>query len=90
MDSTLDSKDDSKEDLQKRTRQRIAVIPGDGVGQEVIPQALHVIRASGADLDFTAIELILKTDLSLASKLLKHLNSAAFGWRRVMRSCSSA
>ena len=52
MDSTLDSKDDSKEDLQKRTRQRIAVIPGDGVGQEVIPQALNVIRASGADLDF--------------------------------------
>jgi 3-isopropylmalate dehydrogenase len=52
VDSTLDSKDDSKEDLQKRTRQRIAVIPGDGVGQEVIPQALNVIRASGADLDF--------------------------------------
>src|ERR1700726_4619523 len=39
-------------DPQKRSRKRISVIPGDGIGQEVIPQALKVIRASGADVEF--------------------------------------
>ena len=29
---------------------RIAVIPGDGIGKEVIPQAVRVIEATGADL----------------------------------------
>src|ERR1700676_1770533 len=29
---------------------RIAVIPGDGIGKEVIPQAVKVIEATGADL----------------------------------------
>ena len=38
-------------DSQKRTKQRIAVIPGDGIGQEVIPQAVKVIQASGADVE---------------------------------------
>ena len=32
-------------------RKRIAVIPGDGIGKEVIPQALKAIEASGADLE---------------------------------------
>ena len=32
---------------------RIAVVPGDGVGKEVIPAALDVLRASGAPLEFT-------------------------------------
>ena len=27
---------------------RIAVVPGDGIGKEVIPNALEVVRASGA------------------------------------------
>jgi 3-isopropylmalate dehydrogenase len=35
---------------------RIAVIAGDGIGQEVIPQALNVIRASGAKLEFTEFD----------------------------------
>jgi 3-isopropylmalate dehydrogenase len=35
------------------TRKRIAVIPGDGIGQEVIPQAIRVIEAAGAPLDLT-------------------------------------
>jgi 3-isopropylmalate dehydrogenase len=34
-------------------RRRIAVIPGDGIGKEVIPQALRVLEAAGADLAFT-------------------------------------
>ena len=32
---------------------RIAVIPGDGIGKEVIPQAVRVIEAAGADLALT-------------------------------------
>ena len=35
------------------TRKRIAVIPGDGIGQEVIPLAVKVIRAAGADVELT-------------------------------------
>jgi 3-isopropylmalate dehydrogenase len=31
----------------------IAVIPGDGIGQEVIPQAVKVVEATGAAVDFT-------------------------------------
>ncbi len=40
-------------DSKKRSRKRIAVIPGDGIGQEVIPQAVKVIQASGADVELT-------------------------------------
>jgi 3-isopropylmalate dehydrogenase len=36
--------------LQKK---RIAVIPGDGIGKEVIPQAIKVIQASGASVELT-------------------------------------
>jgi 3-isopropylmalate dehydrogenase len=32
-------------------QKRIAVIPGDGIGQEVIPQAVNVIQASGANVE---------------------------------------
>ena len=34
-------------------QRRIAVIPGDGIGKEVIPQALRVLEAVGAELAFT-------------------------------------
>jgi len=34
-------------------RKRIAVIPGDGIGKEVIPQALKAIEATGATVDLT-------------------------------------
>ncbi len=40
-------------DSKKQIRKRIAVIPGDGIGQEVIPQAVKVIQASGADVELT-------------------------------------
>jgi 3-isopropylmalate dehydrogenase len=33
-------------------KKRIAVIPGDGIGKEVIPEAVKVISASGADVEF--------------------------------------
>jgi len=35
----------------REKKKRIAVIPGDGIGQEVIPQAVNVIRASGAAVE---------------------------------------
>ena len=44
---------DSKKLIQERTKKRIAVIPGDGIGREVIPQAVRVIQASGADVELT-------------------------------------
>jgi 3-isopropylmalate dehydrogenase len=43
-------------DSSKPSRKRIAVIPGDGIGQEVIPQAVNVIRASGANVDLTEFD----------------------------------
>jgi 3-isopropylmalate dehydrogenase len=41
---------------QSPSPKRIAVIAGDGIGQEVIPQALKVIRASGAGVEFTEFD----------------------------------
>ena len=35
---------------------KIAVIPGDGIGREVIPQALQAIRATGARVEFTEFD----------------------------------
>ena len=35
------------------TKKRIAVIPGDGIGKEVIPQALRTMQAAGTALDLT-------------------------------------
>src|ERR1700687_3492496 len=35
---------------------RIAVIAGDGIGKEVIPQAVNVVRAAGAAVEFTAFD----------------------------------
>jgi 3-isopropylmalate dehydrogenase len=41
---------------QNPPAKRIAVIAGDGIGQEVIPQSLKVIRASGANVEFTEFD----------------------------------
>jgi len=35
------------------TRKKIAVIPGDGIGKEVIPQAVKVIEATGAPVELS-------------------------------------
>jgi len=37
-------------------RKRIAVIPGDGIGQEVIPQAVKVIKATGAEVELSEFD----------------------------------
>ena len=39
------------------TAYKIAVIPGDGIGTEVIAEGLKVARASGADLETTEYDL---------------------------------
>ncbi len=41
---------------KKPSKKRVAVIPGDGIGQEVIPQALRVIQASGAAVEFSEFD----------------------------------
>jgi 3-isopropylmalate dehydrogenase len=37
-------------------KKRIAVVPGDGIGKEVIAQAMNVTKASGADIAFTEFD----------------------------------
>ena len=37
-------------------RKRIAVLPGDGIGKEVIPQAIGVMEAAGAAAEFTLFD----------------------------------
>jgi len=39
-----------------KPKKRIAVIPGDGIGREVIPQALKVIRATGAAVELSEFD----------------------------------
>ena len=41
---------------KKQTKKRIAVIPGDGIGREVIPQAVNVMQASGAEVALTEFD----------------------------------
>ena len=38
------------------SKQRIAVVAGDGIGREVIPRALEAIRATGAPVEFTEFD----------------------------------
>src|SRR5216683_826357 len=35
---------------------RIAVVPGDGIGKEVVPAAFKVVEATGAKVDFTTFD----------------------------------
>jgi 3-isopropylmalate dehydrogenase len=37
-------------------KKRIAVVPGDGIGKEVIPAALKVVEATGAAVEFTQFD----------------------------------
>ncbi len=43
-------------DTKNPAKKRIAVIPGDGIGKEVIPQAVKVIQASGAAVEMTEFD----------------------------------
>ena len=48
MPSELERSDNKK--------RRIAVVPGDGIGKEVIPAALKVVEAAGAAVEFTTFD----------------------------------
>ncbi|HZQ68957.1 MAG TPA: 3-isopropylmalate dehydrogenase [Terriglobales bacterium] len=37
-------------------KKRIAVLPGDGIGKEVVPQAVQVIQAAGAAVEFSEFD----------------------------------
>jgi 3-isopropylmalate dehydrogenase len=41
---------------QTRAKKKIAVIPGDGIGQEVIPQAVKVIQATGTPVELAEFD----------------------------------
>jgi 3-isopropylmalate dehydrogenase len=43
-------------DSNLRSKKRIAVIPGDGIGQEVIPQAVEVMEATGASVELSEFD----------------------------------
>jgi 3-isopropylmalate dehydrogenase len=49
----VDSKKQTPDVVESPRKKRIAVIPGDGIGQEVIPQAVKVIQATGANVELT-------------------------------------
>jgi 3-isopropylmalate dehydrogenase len=38
------------------TKKKIAVIPGDGIGNEVVPQAVKVVEATGAPVELTHLD----------------------------------
>jgi 3-isopropylmalate dehydrogenase len=42
--------------LPVSTKKRIAIIPGDGIGREVIPVAVKVIEASGAPVELSEFD----------------------------------
>jgi 3-isopropylmalate dehydrogenase len=43
-------------DSNLRSKKRIAVIPGDGIGQEVIPQAVKAMEATGASVQLSEFD----------------------------------
>jgi 3-isopropylmalate dehydrogenase len=52
----VDSQKASDSQESSKKKKRIAIIPGDGIGQEVIPQAVKVIQASGANVELTEFD----------------------------------
>lgn len=55
------------------------------------PQHLRILRMLGGDLlDFHEVEMLIKSDPALCFRLLRYLNSAAFSFRREVRSILEA
>jgi 3-isopropylmalate dehydrogenase len=58
----------------------IAVVPGDGAGREVVPEAVKVLRAVGADLEFEDFDIsadrYLATGVSLDDSTFEQLKAA--------------
>jgi 3-isopropylmalate dehydrogenase len=58
----------------------VAVVPGDGAGKEVVPEAVKVLRAVGADLDFEDFDVgadrFLATGVALDDATFEQLRAA--------------
>ena len=59
-------------------KKRIAVVPGDGIGKEVIAAALGVLRASGAPLAFTEFDWSADRYLKDGTTLPGHADGSGF------------
>jgi len=59
---------------------KVAVIPGDGAGKEVVPEAVKVLRASGADLELEEFDIdadrFLRTGVALPDDLYSQIKQA--------------
>lgn len=52
---------------------------------------LHFLQElNRSDLDFSSLETIIKHDMALSYKLLRYINSAAFGWSKKIESIKQA
>ena len=64
------------------------------VGREIPAYKLHYLQIlqeiSRPELDFQRLEAIIKQEVSLSYKQLRFINSAAFGWRKPIRSVKQA
>jgi 3-isopropylmalate dehydrogenase len=58
----------------------IAVLPCDGAGKEVVPEAIKVLRAAGADLEFEEFDVnadaYLRTGVAIPDDVWSHLEKA--------------
>ena len=78
---------------------RIAVIPGDGIGKEVVPEGLRILRAAAAafdfeldyaEFDYASADYYLKTGQMLPANWFEELNRfdaiffGAVGWPEVV------
>ncbi len=59
---------------------KIAVLPCDGAGKEVVPEAIKVLRAAGADFDFEEFDVnadsYLRTGVAISDDVWKQLAAA--------------
>jgi 3-isopropylmalate dehydrogenase len=59
---------------------KVAVIPGDGAGKEVVPEAVKVLRAAGAPLEFEEFDIgadrFLRTGVALPDEVYEQVKQA--------------
>lgn len=70
--------------------QRPEIISREAVPPSKLTYVRFLRELQAPDLDYERIERVIKHDLSLSMKLLKFLNSAAFGWRSRVTSLKHA
>jgi 3-isopropylmalate dehydrogenase len=62
------------------TRKHIAVLPCDGAGKEVVPEAIKVLRAAGADFEFEEFDInadsYLRTGVAIPDDVWRQVSAA--------------